>query len=234
MKTHVDHYVHYTEHLSVDQYCSTHIEPHTVEIEHLGMQACIEAIIKPAGIAVQVLYLDRSPGDQVNKHEWPAEPSSAASQLVGVYTIRLLYRPGHYDVLYKPEDIAVLNTIVGYVSNPVYMSSSNLCYSQQGLDLNQFYMPGLASAGISTVPFSTSAYPINPTCAPFSSPLTPASTEAYITPYCSPSQSTIQAPPVQAVSSSGGFRPSKFQVERPFKDAILVQPEPCQTEAMKQ
>ncbi|KAL8731563.1 MAG: hypothetical protein Q9181_004265 [Wetmoreana brouardii] len=245
-RTRADRYVHYTEHLSVDQYCSTHIEPHAVEIEHLGMQACIEAIINPAGIAIQVLYLDRSPGEQVNEHEWPAEPSSAAPQFTGVYTIRLLYRPGHYDILYKPEDIAVLSTMVvtnpmvvtdpqiNFVSNPLYMSSSNQCYSPQGLDLNRFYMPGLTSAGISTGPFSMNAYPINPTCAPFSPSITPASTEAYITPYCSPSQPISQPPPVQAVSSSGGFRPSKFQVERPFKDAILVQPEPCQTEAMKQ
>lgn len=93
MKKHADSYAPYmTEHLSVDQYCSTRIEPHAVEIENLGLQACIDAIIKPAGIAVQVLYLDRSPGEQVNEH-WPAELSGASALYPGAPTIRLLYRP---------------------------------------------------------------------------------------------------------------------------------------------
>lgn len=93
MKTHADSYIHYTENQSIQDYCSSHIEPHAVEIDNLGLQACIDAIIKPAGIAVQVLYLDRSPGEQVNQIDWPAEPSTLNAPYTELSTIRLLYRP---------------------------------------------------------------------------------------------------------------------------------------------
>ncbi|KAI4196882.1 MAG: hypothetical protein LQ350_006251 [Teloschistes chrysophthalmus] len=96
MKTHANKYVHFIpEHSSIDQYRSVHIEPHAVEIEHLGLQALVDAIVQPAGIAVQVLYLDLSPSDQVNDH-WPAPVPSPNASYDEVHTIRLLYRP--YDV----------------------------------------------------------------------------------------------------------------------------------------
>ncbi|KAL8874012.1 MAG: hypothetical protein Q9174_000608 [Haloplaca sp. 1 TL-2023] len=210
----------------VENYCSSSIDAFKVEIDNVGLQACVDAFIKPAGLAVQVLYLDRSPGEQVNDH-WPAENINAT------HTIRLLYRPGHYDMVYKRGDVdeiaptTMFNPQINTVFDPLYMSTSNSCYSHHGLDLNNFYLPGLASAGIASVPLSTDSYPTNPTCAPFSPSLTPAATDVYLTPaYC--------PPPRPVTASSGGFRPSKFQIEKPFRDAMTLQMEPCQTEAMKQ
>ena len=53
-------------------------------------------IFEPAGIAFEVLYLDRSEGDEVTRHEGGKGTEG---------TVRLLYRPGHYDLLYRIEDV---------------------------------------------------------------------------------------------------------------------------------
>ncbi|KAL8691043.1 MAG: hypothetical protein Q9218_003645 [Villophora microphyllina] len=241
MKTHADTYVHFVpENSTIDQYCKIHIEPHAVEIEHLGLQALVDAVVKPAGIAVQVLYLDLSAGDQVTEH-WPAAAPSANSSYDGAHTIRLLYRPGHYDILYKLEDLpmlaptAVTNPHIHLMSDPVYMSSSNIYFSHQGgLDLNQFLLPGFASAGVSSVPFTANTYRTNTACATFAAPITPVSASSFTTPYCSPQPPMAQPPPAQGADFSDGFRPSKYVVEQRFVNAIPPQPEPCQTEAMKQ
>jgi len=43
---------------------------------------------------VEVLYLDRSQGDEVTPHQFVPDAE-------GWPTVRLLYRPGHYDMIYK-------------------------------------------------------------------------------------------------------------------------------------
>lgn len=47
-------------------------------------------------MAFEVLYLDRSEGGEVTRHEGGKGQEG---------TVRLLYRPGHYDLLYKAEDL---------------------------------------------------------------------------------------------------------------------------------
>ena len=44
-----------------------------------------------AGIAVRVVYLDRGSGDLAVHHDFPEDSPPK---------IHVLYRPGHYDVLY--------------------------------------------------------------------------------------------------------------------------------------
>ncbi|KAI4248395.1 MAG: hypothetical protein L6R40_000954 [Gallowayella cf. fulva] len=240
MKTHPENYMYYTENQTIDEYCGTHIEPHAVEIEHLGLQACIDAIIKPTGIAVQVLYLDRSPQEQVNQLDWPAEPSTLDSPYVGPYTIRLLYRPGHYDILYKPEDLPLLPTAalanpqVHFMSDPLYIPSSNVCYSQDGLNLDNFYLPGLISAGVSSMPFSTNSYSSPSTYPPATLPMTSPLTDLYGGPYGDQAQPVIQPPNLEGPWNTDSFRPSHYQVEDKFRQVMPVRTEPCQTEAMKQ
>ena len=76
---------------SVENYCATQIEPYQVEIEHIGMNAIIDVLIKPAALAVEILYLDRSAGAEVNEHRF--EPDVAATTAYNPPTLRLLYRP---------------------------------------------------------------------------------------------------------------------------------------------
>lgn len=75
---------------TIDQYRAAYIDPFQVEIEHLGMQACIDAILKPVGIAVDVVCLDRSNCGEANTISWPADSLNGRPTTA---TLRLLYRP---------------------------------------------------------------------------------------------------------------------------------------------
>lgn len=81
----------------VDAYCASIIEPPEREIEELGIVLLVEVLIKPVGFTLEIAYLDRSAGTEVNTHRFPESNTS-----IGPY-IHLLYRPGHYDILYKPS-----------------------------------------------------------------------------------------------------------------------------------
>ena len=78
--------------ITVEDYCRTTIEPAAKEIDNVGLQVLATALINEAGIAIEVLYLDRSPGAEVNHHEWNV--LDAEGKVVeSASTIRLLYRP---------------------------------------------------------------------------------------------------------------------------------------------
>lgn len=57
------------------------------ESDHLHITALTTAL----GVTVRVQYMDRGEGGRVNHHDFPegTKPS-----------IYILYRPGHYDILY--------------------------------------------------------------------------------------------------------------------------------------
>jgi ubiquitin thioesterase protein OTUB1 len=75
--------------VDLKQYCATEIEPSVCELDHIGLSALVEVLLKPIGVAIEVSYLDRSPGEEVNIHR--IEPVGFAPQ--DMRTIRLLYRP---------------------------------------------------------------------------------------------------------------------------------------------
>jgi ubiquitin thioesterase protein OTUB1 len=68
------------------EYRQSRIDPSNQEIDQIGLQALTDGVIGPAGIALDVSYLDRSIGDEVTPHQFV--PNAA-----GWPTIRLLYRP---------------------------------------------------------------------------------------------------------------------------------------------
>lgn len=85
MQKNAQTYQYYVQH-PVDIYCKNFIEPQTQEIDEPGLQALTTGVIGPAGFALDVLYLDRSTGDQVTPHHF-VEPYD------GLPLITLLYRP---------------------------------------------------------------------------------------------------------------------------------------------
>ena len=93
MRSNPDLYQPYIIDYTVDQYCAAKIDPFAVEIEHYGIQALFDAVISPAGIHIEVLYLDRSPGDEVNTISFPDPGNLTPSHYLDIPTIRLLYRP---------------------------------------------------------------------------------------------------------------------------------------------
>ena len=59
------------------------------ESDHIHIIALSEAL----GIHVRVEYMDRGDGGTVNYHDFPEDGSPPH--------VCLLYRPGHYDILYN-------------------------------------------------------------------------------------------------------------------------------------
>ncbi|KKY36746.1 putative ubiquitin thioesterase [Diaporthe ampelina] len=71
-----------------ETYAQTMIEPAQREIEELGVVLLVEVLLKPAGFTLEIAYLDRSQGSQVNTHRFPdGDPNN-----LGPF-IYLLYRP---------------------------------------------------------------------------------------------------------------------------------------------
>ncbi|KAL3965303.1 hypothetical protein ACCO45_002307 [Purpureocillium lilacinum] len=88
------------------------------EIEHLGIVALVNVLLKPAGIALEIAYLDRSPGSQVNHHRFTDDDGDDQGSLPGAPVVYLLYRPDHYDILYRaPENPAPVTMQVNRVSS---------------------------------------------------------------------------------------------------------------------
>jgi ubiquitin thioesterase protein OTUB1 len=82
-------------------YCSQSIEIINREIEHLGIVALVNVLLKPVNFVLEIAYLDRSPGSQVNTYRFPEEANNQDTAALGPI-IYLLYRPDHYDILYRP------------------------------------------------------------------------------------------------------------------------------------
>lgn len=87
------------------QFCKSSVEPMGEESDHVHITALSDAL----GVAIRVVYLDRSHGEKgnvsVNHHDFTPSTSdqtettpSAIEELKPFIT--LLYRPGHYDILY--------------------------------------------------------------------------------------------------------------------------------------
>ncbi|KAF1982881.1 cysteine proteinase [Aulographum hederae CBS 113979] len=104
IQTHPEQFAPYVVPQTIQEYCQRSIEAANCEIENVGLSALADVLVKPAGFAVEVLYLDRSPGEEVNTYRFDLTDQHG-TVLPASHTLRLLYRPGHYDILYRPEDI---------------------------------------------------------------------------------------------------------------------------------
>ncbi|CAF2160366.1 unnamed protein product [Brassica rapa] len=89
---------------TVDQFCKTSVEPMGEESDHIHITTLSDAL----GVAIRVVYLDRSSCDSggvtVNHHDFIPVGTSEKQEEASAPFITLLYRPGHYDILYpKPS-----------------------------------------------------------------------------------------------------------------------------------
>lgn len=91
---------------TVEQFCKSSVEPMGEESDHVHITALSDAL----GVPIRVIYLDRSSCDakggvSVNHHDFipttgdVSDASGGGSEMVNP-VINLLYRPGHYDILY--------------------------------------------------------------------------------------------------------------------------------------
>lgn len=90
---------------NVDQFCKASVEPMGEESDHVHITALSDAL----GVPVRVVYLDRSSCDtgafNINHHDFiPNQSDTTGSSSKSDATeplVTLLYRPGHYDILYS-------------------------------------------------------------------------------------------------------------------------------------
>ncbi|KAK9276053.1 hypothetical protein L1049_005584 [Liquidambar formosana] len=91
---------------TVEQFCKSSVEPMGEESDHVHITALSDAL----GVPIRVVYLDRSSCDtggvSVNHHDFipatgdlPSATDGSSETINPVIT--LLYRPGHYDILYR-------------------------------------------------------------------------------------------------------------------------------------
>ncbi|KAK5656367.1 hypothetical protein OQA88_4747 [Cercophora sp. LCS_1] len=200
----------------VPGYCTDVIERHNVEIEHLGIALLVNILLKPAGFVLEVAYLDRSPGTQVNAYRFPEEANGRHMSELGPM-IHLLYRPDHYDILY-PSDQNLPPAPAGPVNIQVnraaafsqpYISDTPL-YSAAGLATNPLValIPDFdpPSSGLDG-PFGLgTSSPISPYAASPASPWT-AHYQEPIAPAPVPPQRTM---PIRAASVQVQTNPLRF------------------------
>lgn len=77
----------------VKTYCSQNIDAAQCEMDSVAMSALGEAVVKPAGLGLEVLYLDRSAGTEINNTIRVEPTSPEGFPLPSAPTMRLLYRP---------------------------------------------------------------------------------------------------------------------------------------------
>ncbi|UYV74610.1 OTUB1 [Cordylochernes scorpioides] len=73
---------------SVKEFCQQEVEPMFKESDHIH----IIAITLALNIGARVQYMDRGTAQEVNSHDFPDSNKQPR--------VHLLYRPGHYDILY--------------------------------------------------------------------------------------------------------------------------------------
>lgn len=81
------------EGVNVVEFCRRVVEPMNKESDHIHITALCSAL----EIGIRVRYMDRSLQGGVNAHDFPENLSRPV--------VHLLYRPGHYDILY-PQSIS--------------------------------------------------------------------------------------------------------------------------------
>ena len=82
----------------ISTFCAREVEPMGKECGMVQVIALAEAL----GVRVNVEYLDGRPfKDKLMMYKFGPDPNSEGNFL----EISLLYRPGHYDILYKLESV---------------------------------------------------------------------------------------------------------------------------------
>ncbi|KYK57999.1 Peptidase C65, otubain [Drechmeria coniospora] len=214
----------------VQAYCSQSVELVNREIEHLGIVALANILLKPAGIALEIAYLDRSPGGRVNNHRFADE---------GEQVIYLLYRPDHYDILYRAPAARPVAMQVRSLSHDVRIapsSASLAAYSSLDLDVLAM-IPGFTAV----VPLMAMPTPEGPEAEPLAptdgaSPWPPTFLDGPPTPVPPLATTSVlarcplEAPacpirfsPVQLEydESNGGFGEANFQAKTSaFKNSV--------------
>lgn len=208
-------------HEPVISYVEQKVLPVDMEIEDVPIKALFDVLLKPASIGLEIVNLDRTEGSEANVIRMSGDTNSQDPAAMGL-TIHLLYRPGHYDILYQEVVIQAPPVPVGPSSLQVNRATS---FSQPhefqstGFSLQQFstlnmnalaMIPRLDSATlVSTSASSPMTDPYAPS--PQSTWVSPGFPDALPTPPPAPQQpSPPQQQPTSPTAVSHPLRFSKY------------------------
>ncbi|KAI1496634.1 peptidase C65 Otubain-domain-containing protein [Biscogniauxia marginata] len=107
----------------VENYIQDTIMPVDREIDHICLVLLSDVLLKPANMVLEIAYLDRSQGSEVNVHRMPDEANGQDPSTLGPI-IYLLYRPGHYDILYRDPQIPMPPIPTGPISLQINRATS--------------------------------------------------------------------------------------------------------------
>lgn len=97
LKRHAEEYISFlASHGSIQEFCAQEVDPMNTEADHLQVAALSSFFRVP----VSVTYLDRSEGDTAAEHLFQDDGDSTARRPSPFLPVHLLYRPGHYDLIY--------------------------------------------------------------------------------------------------------------------------------------
>ncbi|EFX02271.1 ubiquitin thiolesterase [Grosmannia clavigera kw1407] len=85
----------------LEGYCQEYIERPNCEIDHVRIEILANILLKPPDIVLEIAYLDRSVGSNVPLYRFPQENNNREENSIDL-RISLLFRPDHYDILYRP------------------------------------------------------------------------------------------------------------------------------------
>jgi ubiquitin thioesterase protein OTUB1 len=147
--------------LGVEGYCKEWLDAPNQEIDHLGIMLLIDVLLKPVGFAVEIIYLDRSAGSQVNSHMFQDEQDGVPTN-PGSPIIHLLYRPSHYDILYQDRTASLplqpqvdgivgnadlqVNRATNFTQHQIVQSSTPTLHDFSNIDMNTLLgIPGFGT-----------------------------------------------------------------------------------------
>ncbi|KAI1343439.1 cysteine proteinase [Xylariaceae sp. FL0016] len=175
------------------------------EMEHIGVQALANILLKPAGIGLEIAYLDRSEGHAVNTLRFTTDDSlfNWDQAYAAGRVVQLLYRPDHYDILYSsdqslhathmpPAPISIQVNRATFGSHHDFQSNVPSLGEFSTVDMSALAMiPGFEAAGMSPLGTTTSVSP------PMTDPYAPSPQSPWM---AQPFPEAIPAPPSQQPS----------------------------------
>ncbi|KAJ2973318.1 hypothetical protein NUW58_g8963 [Xylaria curta] len=148
---------------SVDDFVNKTLLPVNREIDHMCVVLIHDILLSQANIVLDIAYLDRSDGTEVNVHRFPEEANRQDPSTLGPF-IYLLYRPDHYDILYRdnqahalpappvpaPLDIQINRVSPFSTNSSAYEGPVHALENSHFMDISPLAMiPGLASTSLS-------------------------------------------------------------------------------------
>ncbi|KAI1112087.1 peptidase C65 Otubain-domain-containing protein [Nemania sp. NC0429] len=192
----------------VESYLQTTVMPVNREIDHICVVLVHDVLLKPANIVLEIAYLDRSEGTEVNVHRFPAEATGQDFSTLGP-VIYLLYRPGHYDILYRemvappapaPVDLQIATSLV---QGQIFQGTAS---PYRSIDMSPLsVIPGLQNSSLSTLGLPSTTPP------PMADPYAPSPAPSWVSAHF---PSEIISPPTPSQPSpaqgQGTVHPLRF------------------------